>query len=97
MCELFGLSAHLPTTVTMSMRLLPRRGSRAMRLGDGWGVALHAGDDVMLIKQAEPADESAWVDFLATRQIRSRMVSHIRHATQGEVSLRNTQPLRWAN
>ena len=93
MCELFGLSSRLPTTVTLSMRLLARRGSRAMRLGDGWGVAFHTGDDALLIKQAEPANESAWVDFLETRQIRSDIVvSHIRHATQGEVSLRNTQP-----
>ena len=93
MCELFGLSSRLPTTVTLSMRLLARRGSRAMRLGDGWGVAFHTGDDALLIKQAEPANESAWVDFLETRQIRSHIVvSHIRHATQGEVSLRNTQP-----
>jgi glutamine amidotransferase len=73
MCELFGLSSRLPTTVTLSMRLLARRGSRAMRLGDGWGVAFHTGDDALLIKQAEPANESAWVDFLETRQIRSHI------------------------
>ena len=93
MCELLGLSSRLPTTVTLSMRLLAQRGTPVRQLGDGWGVAFHAGDDALLIKQPEPASDSAWVDFLETRRVRSRIViSHIRHATQGEVSLRNTQP-----
>jgi predicted glutamine amidotransferase len=75
------------------MRLLAQHGSRATHLGDGWGVAFHAGDDALLIKQPEPAEESAWVGFLETQRVRSRVVlSHIRRATQGEVSLRNTQP-----
>lgn len=93
MCELLGLTSRLPTSVTLSMRLLARHGSMAQHLGDGWGVAFHAGDDALLIKQPEPASDSPWVDFLETRRIRTRVVlSHIRRATQGEVSLRNTQP-----
>jgi predicted glutamine amidotransferase len=93
MCELLGLSSRLPTTVTLSMRLLARRGTAARQLGDGWGVAFHTGDDALLIRQPEPASDSAWVSFLETSRIQSRIViSHIRHATQGEVSLRNTQP-----
>lgn len=93
MCELLGLSSRLPTTVTVSMRLLAQRGNPVTRLGDGWGVAFHAGDDALLIKQPEPARDSAWVAFLETRQIRSQsVIAHVRHATQGEVSLRNTQP-----
>ncbi len=93
MCELLGLSSRLPTTVTLSMRLLARHGSSAAHLGDGWGVAFHAGDDALVIRQPEPACDSPWVDFLETRSIRTRVVvAHIRHATQGEVSLRNTQP-----
>lgn len=93
MCELFGLSSRLPTTVSMSMRVLAGRGSQASHLGDGWGVAFHAGEDALLIRQPEPAESSAWVGFLESRHIQSRIVlSHIRRATQGEVSLRNTQP-----
>ncbi|HVC61046.1 MAG TPA: class II glutamine amidotransferase [Acetobacteraceae bacterium] len=93
MCELFGLSSRVPTTVSLSVRLLARRGSHASGLGDGWGVAYHMGDDALVAKQPGPADASPWIDFLAGQPIRSRIVvSHIRHATQGEVSLRNTQP-----
>ena len=93
MCELFGLASRLPTDVNLSMRILARHGSRARHLGDGWGVAFHAGDDALLIKQPTALEESAWIGFLERQHVRSRMVlAHIRHATQGEVSLRNTQP-----
>jgi predicted glutamine amidotransferase len=93
MCELFGLSGRLPTTVSLSIRVLERHGSHTSGLDDGWGVAFHAGDDALLVKQPGPADESPWIDFLARHPIRTRIVvSHIRRATQGEVSLRNTQP-----
>ena len=93
MCELFGLSSRLPTTVSLSMRVLARHGSQTTRLGDGWGIAFHAGDDALLVKEPGPAEVSPWVGFLETQRVRSRIViSHIRRATQGEVSLRNTQP-----
>ncbi len=93
MCELFGLSSRLPTTVSLSMRVLARHGSSAAHLGDGWGVAFHMGEDALLVKQPSPADQSPWIDFLAANPIRDRIVvSHIRRATRGEVSLRNTQP-----
>lgn len=93
MCELLGLTSRLPTTVSLSLRVLARHGSRMRHLGDGWGVAFHAGDDALVIKQPTPLAESPWVGFLESQQVQSRIVlAHIRHATQGEVSLRNTQP-----
>ena len=93
MCELFGLASNLATTVNLSMRALAKRGNLADHLGDGWGIAFHAGDDVLLIKEPKPAGESAWVGFLETQHVSARIVlAHIRRATQGEVSLRNTQP-----
>lgn len=95
MCELFGLSSRLPTTVTVSMRILARHGSLAAGLGDGWGIAYHMGDDALLVRQPDPADESPWIDFVARHPIRAPLViSHIRHATQGDVALRNTQPFQ---
>jgi len=93
MCELFGLASRLPTGINMSMRILAGHGSRAHHLGDGWGVAFHAGDDALLVKQPTPLEESPWVDFLERQHVHSRMVlAHIRHASQGEIALRNTQP-----
>ena len=93
MCELLGLSSRLPTTVTLSMRLLAQHGNAAHHLGDGWGVAFHTGNDALVIKQPEAASDSPWVEFLEKQRVRAHsVIAHIRHATQGEVSLRNTQP-----
>ena len=93
MCELFALSGSLATTTTLSLERLARRGSRAGHLGDGWGMGFYDGADVRLFREPEEADQSAWVRFIGTQRIRSHLVmSHLRHATQGEVSLRNTQP-----
>ena len=75
------------------MRILASHGSNASGIDAGWGIAFHMGDDALLVKQPGPADESPWVGFLASQPVRTRcVVAHIRRATQGEVSLRNTQP-----
>lgn len=93
MCELFALSGSLATTISLSMERLARRSDHAGHLSDGWGIGFYDGPDVRLFREPEPAADSAWVRFIGEQQIRSRLVmSHLRHATQGEVSLRNTQP-----
>lgn len=46
-----------------------------------------------LYKEPEPAADSAWLASVTHRQIMSRLVlSHIRLATRGGISLANTQP-----
>ena len=93
MCELFGMSSRDVTSATFSLETLAARGNRTHHLGDGWGIGFYEGNDIRLFREPEPAGESAWVRFIATQQIRSHLLfSHLRHATQGEVSLRNTQP-----
>ena len=93
MCELFAMSSRIATTVGLSIGQLARRGNQSGRLGDGWGVGFYDENDARLFREPEPADESAWVRFLAERPIRSQIIlSHLRHATQGDISLRNTQP-----
>lgn len=93
MCELFALSGSLATTISLSMERLAHRSDHAGHLSDGWGIGFYDGPDVRLFREPEPAADSVWVRFIGEQQIRSRLVmSHLRHATQGEVSLRNTQP-----
>ncbi len=93
MCELFAMSSRIATTVSLSIDQLARRGNQSGRLGDGWGVGFYDENDARVFREPEPADESAWVRFLAERPMRSQIVlSHLRHATQGDISLRNTQP-----
>ena len=93
MCELFALSGSIPTTSSLSMERLARRSDRAGHLSDGWGIGFYEGPDVRLFREPEAAGDSAWVRFIGEQRIRSHLViSHLRHATQGEISLRNTQP-----
>lgn len=89
MCELLGLSSRLPTTARQSLSVFAQhRGS-----AEGWGVAFYDQRDVRLYKEPEAAAESDWLTLVRARQLPgSLMLAHIRHATQGRVSLANTQP-----
>lgn len=92
MCELFCLSSRVPTRTTFSLERFAQRGGAGGPV-DGWGIAFHEGHDVRLYKEPEPAADSSWLRFIQHRQLPSRLVlSHIRRATRGEVSLANTQP-----
>ncbi|OFX04783.1 MAG: hypothetical protein A3D94_02800 [Alphaproteobacteria bacterium RIFCSPHIGHO2_12_FULL_66_14] len=93
MCELFCLSSRQPTRATFSLQAFAARGGRGGHMVDGWGVALQDGRDVRLYKEPEPANDSAWLAFLQQRARPSRLlISHIRHATRGGLTLSNTQP-----
>ncbi|MDI1285824.1 MAG: class II glutamine amidotransferase [Reyranella sp.] len=93
MCELFCLSSRLPTRVTFSLRKFADRGGLGGGNVDGWGVAFHDGREVRLYKEPEPAGDSPWLAFIQERRLPTRLlISHIRHATRGSLSLTNTQP-----
>lgn len=93
MCELFAMSSRFPATVRVSLEELSRHGGLAGPHKDGWGVAYYVDGDVRLIKEAEPASDSACVRFLQDHPFSSTLVlSHIRRATQGPSALRNCQP-----
>lgn len=93
MCELFCLSSRLPTRVTFSLRKFADRGGLGSHNVDGWGVAFHDGREVRLYKEPEPAGDSPWLAFIQERRLPTRLlISHIRHATRGALSLANTQP-----
>jgi predicted glutamine amidotransferase len=93
MCELFCLSSRLPTSVTFSLRKFANRGGLGSHNVDGWGVAFHDGREARLYKEPEPAGDSPWLAFIQERRLPTRLlISHIRHATRGALSLANTQP-----
>ena len=95
MCELFAMSSRYPTTVGFSLETLARRGGHEGPHKDGWGVAYFEGHDVFLLRESSPAAESGLVRFMEKHGPPSKLVlSHIRHATQGEPALRNTQPFQ---
>jgi predicted glutamine amidotransferase len=66
MCELFGISSRVETSVSLSMELLARRGGHMDHLGDGWGMGLYDANDARLFREPEAAGESAWVRFIGT-------------------------------
>lgn len=93
MCELFALSARQPADVHLSLEEFSRHGGLAGPHKDGWGIAWYEGADVRLVKEPSAASDSACLAFIQQRPFRSaRVVSHIRKATQGRLSLANTQP-----
>lgn len=93
MCELLGMSSSLPATVNLSLMRLAEHGGFTGPHRDGWGIAYYEGLDVRIIKEAEAAAGSAWVAFVEAHHLRSPIVvAHIRRATMGERSYRNTQP-----
>lgn len=92
MCELFAMSAQLPTTVHLSLDELARHGD-ASGHRDGWGIAFAQEGDALVVREPGAASGSACLAFLQHQEIRSPLViAHIRRATQGQLLLRNTQP-----
>lgn len=93
MCELFCLSSRLPTRATFSLRTFASHGAFGGTTIDGWGVAFYDGADIRLYKEPEPAGDTTWLAFIERRHIAASLVlSHIRRATIGGISLANTQP-----
>jgi len=93
MCELFAMSAAQPADVHLSLEEFSRHGGLAGPHKDGWGIAWYEGADARLVKEPTAASDSACLEFIQDRPFRSTLVlSHIRKATQGALTLANTQP-----
>jgi glutamine amidotransferase len=93
MCELFAMSSRMPASLGFSLERLARRGGAEGPHRDGWGIAFYEGPDCLLLRESRPASESPLMHFMEHQGLRTRMaLSHIRLATFGNRSLRNTQP-----
>lgn len=93
MCELFAMSALVPSDVVLSMNEFSRHGGATGPHRDGWGIAYYEDGDVRLIKEAAPAFDSQGMRHIQAQPFRSAMaISHIRKATQGKIATRNNQP-----
>jgi len=89
MCELFGFSCE---GASRAEPLLRSFAGHATRNPDGWGIACYNGGELSLYKKPETALASE--DFLkaAGESEGGVILSHIRHASCGEVHLRNCHP-----
>ena len=93
MCELFALSSLHPATVRLSFEEFSRHGGLAGPHKDGWGIVFYDGRDVRLLREPEPASESACARLIRDQSPASTTVlSHIRKATRGAPGLANCQP-----
>ncbi len=96
MCELFVMSGRHPAAVNFCLTEFARHGGLTGPHSDGWGIVYYDEDGaVRLFKEAEPASNSEWVRFIENHDLRSSTIlSHIRFATHGVRTLKNTQPFR---
>lgn len=93
MCELLAMSARFPTTLRLSLDELARHGGATGPHRDGWGVGFVQEGDALVVREAEAASDSRWLVCMQHNEVRSPIVlAHIRTATRGSRSLRNTQP-----
>lgn len=101
MCQLLGMNCNTPTDVTFSFRGFAQRGGRTDHHEDGWGIAFFEGTDDAVSSDKglrhfvdhQPACESPVAELIRRYPIKSRnVISHIRKATQGRVSLENCHP-----
>ncbi len=97
MCELFAMSSRKPTAVRYSLEEFSRNGSKLRHNRDGWGIAFARDRDALLVKEPQPAIDSAWVKFIAKQPIETTaVIAHVRYATRGHHTLENTHPFRRA-
>lgn len=93
MCELLGMSCQRPVQLTFSLAVLASHAALPSIQRDGWGAAFYQDGDVALFREPAAACDSPLVRFLEHQGPSTKLaISHIRHATCGDVSLRNTQP-----
>lgn len=98
MCELLGMSANVPTDICFSFTGLIQRGGKTGPHADGWGITFYEGQSYnnkgcRSFKDPSPSCDSKIADLVANYPIKScAVVSHIRQANSGAVSLENTHP-----
>ncbi|WP_087019466.1 class II glutamine amidotransferase [Thaumasiovibrio subtropicus] len=93
MCELLGMSANVPTDICFSFTGLMQRGGKTGPHCDGWGITFYDGKGYQNFKDPNPSCESRIAQLVQQYPIKScAVISHIRQANRGSVSLVNTHP-----
>ncbi|MFK8068826.1 MAG: class II glutamine amidotransferase [Gammaproteobacteria bacterium] len=93
MCELLGMSANVATDICYSFSGLKERGGQTGPHKDGWGISLYEGKASRTFHDPLPSVSSEIADWIEHHAIKSKIIiSHIRLANRGKVSLENTHP-----
>lgn len=95
MCELLGMSANVPTDICFSFAGHIKRGGDTGPHKDGWGISFYEGKGVRSFKDSKPGYCSRIAKMLTNYPIKSKsVISHIRQANSGRISLENTHPFQ---
>ncbi|WP_168013270.1 class II glutamine amidotransferase [Halomonas salinarum] len=93
MCELLGMSANVPTDICFSFAGFLHRGGGTGPHRDGWGIAFYEEGGYREFRDPHPSVDSPIASLIRDYPIKSHIViSHIRQANVGHVSLANTHP-----
>lgn len=93
MCELLGMSANVPTDICFSFSGLMKRGGMTGPHSDGWGISFYEGRGYRSFLDPLAGADSEIAKFVKSYPIKSKnVISHIRQANRGKVSLENTHP-----
>lgn len=93
MCQLLGMNCNVPTDVLFSFAGFAERGGRTDHHGDGWGIAFFEDKGLRHFVDHQSAADSPVAELIRQYPIKSRnVISQIRKATQGAVTLENCHP-----
>jgi len=93
MCQLLGMNCNVPTDIVFSFTGFVTRGGLTDEHKDGWGIAFFEGAGVRHFVDYQAASASPVADLIKRYPIKSKnVISHIRKATQGQVTLENCHP-----
>lgn len=95
MCQLMGMSANVPTDARFSFTGLVERAGRTDIHKDGWGLVFYRGQGVQEFRDLTAGSDCDVANFLKAQCIKADIVvSHIRQANVGALTLENTHPFR---
>lgn len=93
MCQLMGMNCNVPTDICFSFEGFRRRGGETDHHADGWGIGFFEGRGCRLFIDWQASTTSPIAELVRSYPIKStNVISHIRKATVGKVSLANTHP-----
>jgi len=93
MCQLLGMNCNVPTDICFSFKGFCERGGITDEHKDGWGIAFFEDKGCRSFLDPRPSATSAVSKLIKSYPIKSlNVISHIRKATLGGVTLENTHP-----
>ncbi len=99
MCQLLGMNSRLPASLHLSFTGFAQRGGLTDHHADGWGIAFFEsegnapGKGVRFFVDTQSAATSPMAQLLRDYPVKSHnVISHVRKATVGAVTLENSHP-----